>query len=326
MINKKWRIISIILLTVCAGWAVFVFRKKEEPRDVTREVTPSVGDIQSVITSTASVLPQNRLEVKPPINGRIDRILVKEGVKVKGGDVLAWMSSTERAALLDSARAEGPEALKHWEDVYKPTPLVSPIDGDVIVSHFQAGQVVTTADAVVVLSDRLIVQAQVDETDIGNVREGKRVVISLDAYPEIRVDGKVDHIYYESKVVNNVTIYQVDIVPETVPEVFRSGMSATVDIVVTDKDGVLLIPLEAVRRDKKGGAFVMIAGAEGTEPVSEEVRLGISDEKNAEVISGVTAGDRIVISAQKYTVKTPKKGGTNPFMPSRPGGGARGGK
>src|SRR5262249_40126931 len=149
------------------------------------------------------IQPQNRLEIKPPIGGRIEKILVEEGHIVKTGDILAIMSSTDRAALLDAARMQGAEALKSWDDVYKATPLLAPIDGEVIVKSVNPGQTVTPTDDVVVLSDRLIVQAQVDETDIGKVKLGQAAAISLDAYPKIHVRGTVDHIYYESKVVSN---------------------------------------------------------------------------------------------------------------------------
>lgn len=314
--SKKidWRIIAGII--VAAALALTALKAGRKPREVIREIKPVTGAIQTAITATATVQPQNRLEVKPPINGRIDRIVAREGQSVKAGDTLAWMSSTERAALIDAARSYGPEAVRYWDEVYKPTPLLSPIAGEVIVSTDQPGQTVTSSDVVVVLSDHLIVQAQVDETDIGRVAVGQEASISLDAYPQIRVKGRVDHIYYESKIVNNVTIYQVDIVPETVPAVFRSGMTATVGIVEQAKDNVLLIPLEAVTRGK-GGDTVLVGRGRGRKPVEKRVELGIADDKNVEVVSGLSADDRVVVVSQKLPQSTAGKAGTNPFMPSR---------
>src|SRR3990167_8328140 len=67
------------------------------------------GDIETVVLTTGGVEPQNRVEVKPPIGGRIEDILVREGASVRRGQIVAWMSSTERAALLDAARLKGPE-------------------------------------------------------------------------------------------------------------------------------------------------------------------------------------------------------------------------
>jgi membrane fusion protein, macrolide-specific efflux system len=315
--SKRSRLFLFLILAAVITAAIFLLKSGEKPPSETiRVVKPVVGNIRTTITSTATVQPQNRLEIKPPINGRIDKILVVEGEQVKAGQILAWMSSTERAALLDAARARGPEELKYWENVYKPTPLISPIDGEVIVSTNEPGQTITSSDVVLVLSDRLIVQAQVDETDIGGIRVGQEAVISLDAYPKIKVKGKVDHIYYESKLVNNVTIYQVDIMPDTVPEVFRSGMSATVEIVEKTKDNALLIPVEAVKRGKEG-AYVLLAQGRDKKPLERKVELGISDGKNIEVVSGLSQDDRIVVTNQKYKLPQAPAGGTNPLSPLR---------
>jgi macrolide-specific efflux system membrane fusion protein len=165
-----------------------------------------------------------------------------------------------------------------------------------------------------VLSDRLIVQAQVDETDIGKVKVGQAAVVSLDAYPETKVKATVDHIAYESKIVNNVTIYEVDILTVRVPPIFRSGMSATIDIIEQRKENVLLIPLAAVKHDGEG-SFVLISPGSGGKPVIRKVQLGISDEKNVEVTSGLEIEDKIIITTQDYQPSQEKGSRTNPFMP-----------
>ena len=318
--NKKWKV-YLILLAAVIGLIFFARTRGKPSGEITREIKPEIGSIQAIITSTATVQPQNRLEVKPPINGRIDEILVKEGEEVKAGQILAWMSSTERAALLDAARARGPEEIKYWQEVYKPTPLISPIDGEVIVSTDEPGQTVTSSEAIVVLSDHLSVQSQVDETDIGGIRVGQEAMISLDAYPKIKVMGKVDHIYYESKTVNNVTIYQVDIIPDSVPEVFRSGMSATVNIIEKTRKDALVIPVEAVKRNAGSDPYVLVSQGIGRPPIERKVELGISDEKNIEVLSGLSAEDKILIRSQKYTLPNASGAGTNPLIPSRGRGG-----
>ena len=313
MTKKKWPVFFIIFILIAAA-IIFIKVTGKPSGETMQEISPVIGSIQTAITATATVQPQNRLEIKPPINGRIDQILVQEGETVKIGQTLAWMSSTERAALLDAARARGPDEMKYWEDVYKPTPLISPIDGDVIVSKDEPGQTITSNDVVVVLSDHLIVQAQVDETDIGKIKLGQEATITLDAYPQIKITGKVDHIYYESLIVNNVTIYQVDILPDKVPDVFRSGMSATVSIVEKAKDNVLTLPLGAVKRTKEG-AYVLLSRGKEAKSEERKVELGISDDKNVEIISGLTAKDKVLTAAQKYKAASGPKTGTNPLSP-----------
>jgi membrane fusion protein, macrolide-specific efflux system len=313
--NKIKFILILAAVLVAAGVLAIKISAGRSNQDTFREVMPVRGSIVTYISTTGTILPKNRLEIKPPVNGRIERILVSEGEKVKVGHILAWMSSTERAALIDAARGKGDESLKYWEETYKPIPLPAPIDGEVIVATTQPGQTVTTADAVVVLSDRLIVRAQVDETDIGKITPEKRAVVSLDAYPDVKIKASVEHIYHESKTVNNVTIYEVDLLPEETPKFFRSGMNATIDFVDQDKENILVIPVEAVRKEKEGDS-VLVKKNGAAEPEKRMVKLGVSDDKNVEVISGVGQNETVIIKGKKYAL--PKSsGGTNPFMPAR---------
>lgn len=311
------RSIGALAMVVIIVGAVVVFRQRESSDENVIEIKPARCNIRAVISTTGDVEPQNRLELKPPIGGRVEEILVREGDRVKVGQILAWMSSTDRAALLDAARSQGPDALKYWSEVYKATPLISPIDGDVIVRAVEPGQTVTSTTAVLVLSDRLIVNAQVDETDVGRVKVGQRAVVSLDAYPDVKVPSKVDHISYESKVVNNVTIYEVDVLPERVPDVFRSGMSAVVEIIEASKDDVLCLPIESVKRREKGGEVLIRQGG-GKRTVKRAVVLGAADDKNVEIVSGLTAEDTVAIRSAKKKIPKSATTGTNPFMPRMP--------
>ncbi|TRZ93869.1 HlyD family efflux transporter periplasmic adaptor subunit [bacterium] len=310
--NKLKLLFVVVIIFTIAGVLISRMKYKKSSDEVVREITPFIGSIKTFISSTATVLPKNRLEIKPSVSGRIEKILVQEGDKVKTGQILAWMSSTERAALLDAARGKGEESFKYWEEAYKPIPLRAPIDGEVIVAKTQPGQTITTSDAVVVLSDQLIVRAQVDETDIGKIASGMKANIILDAYPDTKIKASVEHIYYESKTVNNVTVYEVDLRPEEVPAFFRSGMNTTVDFIEQEKENILLIPIEAVHKEKEE-AYCFVKKGSGEEPLKTVVKLGISDDKNVEVLSGISEKDRIMVKSKKYSL--PKNNmGRNPFM------------
>lgn len=321
MWNKKIKILFILLF---AAAALFFFiahsRKVGTPQGQVQEIKPHRGAIDLAISTTGTILPKNRLEIKPPVNGRIEEILVREGELVKTGQTLAWMSSTERAALIDAARGKGEEALKYWKEAYKPIPLISPINAEVIVATTQPGQTVTTADAVVVLSDELIARAQVDETDIGRIAVGQDAVIVLDAYADTQIKGKVEHIYYESETVNNVTVYKVDVIPVEVPPFFRSGMNSTVDFTVGGKENILLVPVGAVHKDKDED-YVLLKQKDSSVPLKRRVKLGITDDKNYEILSGITADDVLLMTTEEYVFsESSDSAGSNPFLPKMPGG------
>lgn len=137
----------------------------------------------------------------------------------------------------------------------------------------------------VVLSDHLIVRAQVDETDIGKIKLGQNAFITLDAYPNAKIKATVEHIYYESETVNNVTIYKVDLIPEKTPEFFRSGMNATIDFKAEGRENALLLPVEAVRKEKDEN-YVLLKQNGSENPVKRVVKIGITDDKSYEVLSG----------------------------------------
>lgn len=309
--RKHFLILSFILIVLAV--LIIKTRQNEVPEVIIREIIPEYGSIQLFISAVGTVKPQNRLELRSGVSGRVEEILVREGQKVEAGEIVAWMSSTERAALLDAARARDEETLRYWQEVFKPTPLIAPIRGKVIVRAVEPGQTVAPTDVIIVLSDRLIVRAQIDEIDIGRVELAQPAVISLDAYPALKVKAAVSHISYESRLVDNITIFEVDILPETVPRAFRSGMNANVEIREKSKENILLIPLKAVQQDR-AGKFVFLRQGE-REPLKRRVGLGLSDAQNIEVISGLEAEDRVIVKRRE---RLPARGaplGRNPFMP-----------
>ena len=306
-------ILAVLVIGAAAGW-YFLLRPDEPP--AYREVVAARRDIRTTISTTGVVEPQNRLEVKPPVAGRVEEILVREGDRVEAGRILALLSSSDRASLLDAARFRDEETLKYWEEVYRPSPLIAPIGGEVIVRSVEPGQTVTSGDVVLVISDRLIVKAQVDETDIGKIARGQEATVSLDAYPETEVPATVDHIAFESRVVSNVTIYEVDILPETVPGIFRSGMSANVEIVQEIKRDVLTLPLEAVERTRDGN-FVLAAGEGDRPPRRTPVRTGISDGDRVEIVAGLEEGDRVLVVDRRLPGRTARGDARSPLSAAR---------
>jgi len=310
--RSHWRATAVIVvaLTTTAG-AVAYWQAGRATRPQYREVTVTRGDIDLTILSTGTVAPKNRLEIKAPIPGRAEEVLVDEGYNVKKGQVLAWMSSTERAALIDAARAKGPDELKHWEDLYRPTPILAPVNGTIITRNVEPGQTFTSTDAVFVMSDYLIVVAQVDETDLAQIRLRQPARIVLDAYPDQVISGRVDEIAFDAKTVSNVTTYSVNVVADHTPPFMRSGMTANVTFVSGSRRGVLLVPAEAVKV-RNGHSYVLVAPPKPQgKPVETEIHTGLSDGKNLEVLDGVSEGQTLLVPR----IQAAGAGGSSPFNP-----------
>ena len=274
------------------------------------------GDIIAEVTSSATITPENKLEIKPPIAGRAETVLVDIGQEVKRGQPLAMMSSSERAALLDAARAKGPKEVAFWEDVYKTAPLVAPIDGVIISRTLVPGQVVTTGDVAFIMSDRLIAKADMDETDLAKIRMGQRAVVTLDSYPDNKIEGEVSKIAYNSMTTNNVTTYPVDVTMKQIPDFARSGMTANVGFVQEGKTNVLILPLDAIGPD----STVRLAGEDGGTGESRKVVTGMSDSKNVEILEGLQEGQRVMRTVYELPEQKSTQGFSLLPRPKRVGG------
>ncbi|MDW8055755.1 MAG: efflux RND transporter periplasmic adaptor subunit [Elusimicrobiota bacterium] len=327
----KKKIIVITSILVLLGIFVLL-NKKLSSKPQFKEIEVVKGDIISTFRISGTIEPRNRLAIRPQIAGRIEDILVSEGEKVKKGQIIAWLSSQERAALLDIAKSQGEQEYKKWQEIYKPTPIIAPLDGFIIVRDKEPGQTVTTADHIVVMADELIIKAYVDETDLRYVKLNQLVNCSLDAYPDVSFLGKVEHIAYESTLINNVTVYELKIKPilathkpgvpkefhfirqrknkkETLQQkekskpqisissILRSGMTATIEIIAEEKKDVLTLPTSAIQ-DTGKEKYVLIKKEK--QVIKQQIETGMSNGKNTEITSGLTEGDIVLIPQTSF--------------------------
>ncbi len=311
--KSKRKYIAIVILVVVAAMAyiAFTWQKGSTSKVSYKEIKSERGNLRILIQATGIVQPENRVEIKPPVAGRVEQVLVNEGDVVRKGQILAWMSSTERAALLDAASARGKKEYQRWQELYRPTPVMAPIDGTIIRRAVESGQTFANTDALLIMSDRLTVKAQVDETDIARIVLKQKAEFVLDAYPNEKLLGHVEQIAHESKVVNNVTTYIVDILPDSPPEHIRSGMTANVNFIAADRENAILVPSESIKT-REGKTYVLIPKGKGQE--ERMVKTGLSDGKRMEILEGLQENDSLLLPEFQLGNKTEL---TNPFSPNR---------
>lgn len=312
---KKTVIFVVTAALAAGGW--YAFRQKEagaKPGYLSAQV--QLRDLSESVDTTGVVEPENRVEIQPSSSGRIEEILADEGDRIKAGQVLALMSSSDRVAILDAARASGDDQYRQWQDTYKPIKVISPIDGTLILKNVVEGQTVSGNTVLFAISDKLIVSASMDESDIGRIKKGQRASIVLDSYPDKPVKGTVFKILDEGTTRNNVVTYTVKIRPDQVPPFFRSQMTANIKVRISERKNVLLIPAAAVTTDAKGGTAV-ITGLKDGKPVYAAVETGQNEGDMVEIVSGLRDGDKALYSAAGYTPQKDSSG-SNPLMPGRP--------
>ena len=171
--------------------------------------------------------------------------------------------------------------------------LVNPGDSVVPLTSYQEGtKLATIAD----MSD-LIFLGTVDEIDVGKLEIGLPVRLKIGALPDEAVTGILSRIAPQAIEKDNAKLFEVEI--ELDPHdgvLLRAGYSANADIIIREKQDILLVPERLVSFEEEGAkAFVELPGATPeAEPQKVPVKAGLSDGLNVEVMTGLKEGDKVV--------------------------------
>jgi len=173
--------------------------------------------------------------------------------------------------------------------------LKAPFSGQVTALKIHAGDVVMTSAPVATLLDdsRYHINVDIDETEISQVKVGQMVKIALDAFPDEDLEGavvRIDPVGTSAQGIVNYSV-RVDLPATELP--VRSLMTASIRIVVAEKQDVLVAPNRALRRDS-GGRYVEVLRL-GL-PTKEYVTTGASNEDVTEIVSGLEEGQEVIIS------------------------------
>jgi len=153
----------------------------------------------------------------------------------------------------EAALASAQATLKRAQTNRRNSVIRSPIDGTIIQRSVEAGQTVAaslnTPELFVVARDlaRMQIEADVDETDIGQIAPGQAVRFTVQSYPERDFNGKVEQVRLQPETVQNVVTYTVIVAADNDAGLLLPGMTATVDFVVERLDDALLVPNAALR-------------------------------------------------------------------------------
>ncbi|HEY8182714.1 MAG TPA: efflux RND transporter periplasmic adaptor subunit [Thermoanaerobaculia bacterium] len=173
------------------------------------------------------------------------------------------------------------------------TRAVNPGDPIVPLTSYQPGtEMATVAD----MRD-LIFKGTVDEIDVGKLSVGMTTRIKVGALPTDVVTGRVSRIAPQAQQKEGATLFDVEVELDPSAKItLRAGYSANADVIVREKKDVLVIPERLVTFEDGGKkATVEIAGADPKKPGKKvEIKTGISDGLNVEVMSGLKKGDRVV--------------------------------
>ena len=211
--------------------------------------------------------------------------------------------------------------------------IYSPIDGIVLSREVEVGQTVAasfeTPTLFTLAQDlrKMQVVADVDEADIGQVKEGQEVNFAVDAYPDDVFRGEVTQVRLQATTESNVVTYEVVIDAPNPDTKLKPGLTANVSIFTMQKPDILIVPAKALRFLPEAGQKAVATGPKrlfvnrGGKLSEVAVKTGVTDGIYTEIVSGVAEGDSVAVGFKAVAVEEDGAGGEqSPFMPTPPGG------
>ncbi|MEE8278918.1 MAG: efflux RND transporter periplasmic adaptor subunit [Thermoanaerobaculia bacterium] len=292
-------------------------------------VEVQAGSVSSYISSSANLVAENEVKILAEVEARVLRLLVEEGDIVRQGETLAMLVrgdqeighkkaelrelnarqayergqdlatkeliSREEFDRLTTDYEIAREELAEAEWSLSKTTIRAPFSGRITDRMTQVGQHLRPGDELFQLTDfdPLIARIYLPERDVIGLEEGREVRIGLNADPLIRFQGRIRQI---SPIVDIATgTIKVTIEAEEPPVEVRPGSFVTIGIVRETRPDTLLVPREAVLRElQKAHVFV----ADGDLAVKRTVTLGLEEGDLIEALSGVEAGEKVIVAGQ----------------------------
>ena len=256
----------------------------------------------------------------------------RASIRVSEGELAAAKASTVRSRV----------AVNNAKVQLDSTTVLAPRDGVVTLKYLEEGTIIppgtstfAQGTSLVQISDisRIFVDCQVDEADISQVREGQNVRVLLESMPGRTLKGKVTRVNPAAITTNNITTIKVRVeIRAGGKEVLMPGMTATCEFLTLDKQNVVKVPAQAIKREGEK-TYVMIKSKAG-KPEKKWVKVGEAGNDGFEVLEGLAVGEEVVVAEidldkmrelQKKMEQAQQGGGLAGGRPGSGMGGSRGG-
>lgn len=352
-VRKHWRWIGAAVILISGVYWYFGVSSSSKDTVIQKTVSVERGDFRVSVSGSGQVEAVSQVDLTPVIAGDgidVTSVLVKNNQSVQRGQVIAVLDTQDAVRDIEDATLnlrsaeikqkqtnhlyrhdsktdrwnrqlqkvdveQSQNNLNQAREKLADYSIRAPFDGIVTGLSIEAGDSVArdTVLASVITPERKVVIA-LNEVDAAQISEGTSVILTFNALPNLRVSGKVLRIATIGKVTQNVVSYEADIELDEQHDAIKPGMSVSADIVVAEKQGVLLLPNNALNTSADGQVTVKkYAGkqdASGARPVEEQIiQIGLTNDVLTEIVSGVSEHDLVVLpSVTSSASKTASSG------------------
>ena len=286
-------------------------------------------DLERTVTVTGPVEPIRTVSVNAQTAGTVLKVLVEEGDRVRGGQLMAELDARETAAQLERARAilTNAEAayqraqrlqagglvtdadldaarsafeiakadVELWGARLAFSRISAPVSGVVTAKHVERGSAVSTNEAMFEIADDslLVVRVRVSELDVVHLEPGMPVMLRLDAYPDAQIRGRIRRVFPSADAASRLVPVEVVLGRTPAGVEARPGFLARVEFALAGREDVLAVPASAVGVSESG-PYVYVVEADTL--VRRPVSTGMTATGWIEVTEGLESGERVVSS------------------------------
>lgn len=333
VVRNKKVIIAALVIGSAAYWYFSGSSSDTDTSVVVKTAQVERGDLRVSVSGSGQIEAVSQVDLQPVIAGDgidVVSVQVKNNQLVKKNQVIATLDTGDAVRDIASAELDLNSALikqKQTDDQYdrktkedrwnRQTQEISvkqrrialdearekladysiraPFDGIVTGLDVEAGDSVSrdTVIASVITTDMKAI-ITLNEVDAAKVVDGARVVLSLDALPDLEMIGKVSRIATIGTVSSNVVSYEAEIELDVQDASLKPGMSVSAEIIVAERERALLLP-NAALTTKDGKTTVKKTGKDTSISMVQEVKTGLTDDTLTEIISGVSEGESVIL-------------------------------
>ena len=332
--NKYMIIVAALVLAGSYGGYKY-YQSTQQTAETIKLGKVTRGDLTETVSATGSLTALDNVDISSKITGRIVEVLVKENQHVNAGDVLVRLDDTALKATLaqmeaklinaqltynrdldllnrgaisqatyDAAYADYLVAKSNYEKAssdVNDTIITTPINGYIIGKPTPVGQTISSGISTpqVIMSvatlDNMEIEALVDESDIGQVKEGQKVKFTVDAYPEETFMGTVRLLSKKATTENNVIYYKVYVTVDDAKGKLLPTMTARAEFIISEAKDVTMVPLNCIYTEGKR-RYVKVYNEKTKETKDVDVSVGLSNDNNI-VVTGadLQEGEKLLV-------------------------------
>jgi RND family efflux transporter MFP subunit len=238
------------------------------------------------------------------------------------------LSIRQKEIDLEQAKKKLNDLKEDLNDYY----ITAPFSGILSKLNIKKGDLIASNQIIgTIITNQKIAKISLNEIDVAQVKVGQTAILTFDAFPDLKVKGRVIEISTLAKEEQGVISYDVKISLENDNKEIKPGMSVNAEIIVDRKENVLLVPNSAIKSDGMGKYVEVIKNYEikkrnSFKPVAispnliekRYIKTGISNDEFTEILEGLNEGEVIIIRTLNQTAQSRQQ--TNPFLPRLPFG------